>query len=265
MGYNAAVAPFDFARYTDEVVPAFLDLLLTGAVAPWMQPLFDDIDDWDAAQEPLPTGLDWRTHCHYLDISTLSPLAIERWTTHLPAIQTDGVERCESITCPLRMHCPLHVSQDEYTAQTLGMLLDMMIEVRCIQPPQFLGRSINLHFYEDILEPLDQPGRALRLLFSRLLSRGGVLGTRMMGPEGIQGWLTPAETQAFADDLARLDVMLADATLDEIDRLFKASQNNATNIPFAEISFSRLRATAVVAVQQGLGLLWGNDLLYRGT
>ena len=132
---------------------------------------------------------------------------------------------------------------------------------------QFVGRT---RYALDFLPLLDRLEVAaddrIRDLLAALELRGRVLGYRGGGSDGIHGWLTPEETTELAMRLGELLLPAYPAILDGMAgyrrRLPQGGTRYAANdVGTDELMLSFVRTVATVAVGDGHGVLWGNDVI----
>jgi hypothetical protein len=259
MGSDAEVYLFDDNHYTQTVVPALRQLLLTGQPEPWLAHL---MDKHGLAFES-SVGTDLLRHCTYLD----QDLA---WTgTHdSPELwfASWDVRACASVRCPARHHCPLHHTQLWDRAEQVHALFAAAVAHSCLGDSQFVGRTMSVAAYGELLTQRGiLPHHPLRLLLRRLGQRGWVLGYAWCGSaEGIHGWLNAEETRALAHYLSTLllpDYPPAFVAM-EAFRPRKPGPYRHPTASFPELSLSFVRTVATIAIQERHGILWGNDLLY---
>jgi hypothetical protein len=267
MGSDAVIYLFDYERYRDEVVPAFQRLLLEGDFEPCSQ-ILPDPDALSIDERLLryfrqhPTDL--VRFCHYLanDFAFPGPRPPLPWSAQI------GWEArtCQSRTCPARQHCLFHVLQpeDDLVCE-FNVLFEQAVCARCLGEWQFVGRSVNAHWYDEALQRMQVPGgHPLARLLHHLGSRGWVVGYECSGSgEGIHGWLTPAETEQLAAQLAALPLPNYTPTFAAMEQFRKIHPGpyECAGGPFDDLSLSFVRTVATIAVTRQLGLLWGNDLL----
>ena len=150
---SAEVFVFDHARHVDEVVPALVDLVRTATIqAPWLA--------WFAAWQPDGMSLlgqhqaDLERHCTFLgpDLRCRD--------------DRDAGSFCRSVRCPERDRCPLHEISAENVLWVVQSAFTTAVELRCLGPGQFLGRSYLPSRYLEVLEWLGVPseGRLWDLL-----------------------------------------------------------------------------------------------------
>lgn len=283
MGADARIFLFDYTLYRDSIVPAFLRLMSSGAVEPWLQEFLQIPEVAERLGEDLSSSLPclpsaFAEHCTYID----SELAVTRLSA-VPTDEYDGnweARACRDDVCKLRSSCPFHITHgDQLDLATDSRLysLERLIAGRCLGQGQFLGRSVDCYFYWDTLDHLGvEPGHAIRYLLERLGRRGRFIGNRgSFGTEGIHGWLSPDETETLAKHLFTLK-------LPEYEYSFAAmnSFKHVRNIldgrvfgiefqwpsythptaSFPELSLSYVRTVCALAARQGKGVLWGNDV-----
>ena len=263
MGSDAHVYVFDHARFMSEIVPIVHTALATGALAPEAEEVWGRIAD-----EPWPRlgGCDLVRDCTYLRPGDLAfEGAIDHpgpWYDHWEA------RACDSLDCPSRTQCPFHLSRRDATEDVIGLIEALVVD-RCLGESQFLGRSVNVAFYRDLLHPtiFDQR-HPLTPLLEALGRRGRVIGYLFSNSDGIHGWLDPAETGELAKRLSRLHLPQYDATFDAM-KTFRhrlegpyggTSYEPPPTFSFEQLSLSYVRTVATIAAQRQRGILWGNDL-----
>jgi hypothetical protein len=140
----------------------------------------------------------------------------------------------------------------------------------CLGPCQFLGRSIDVYFYWDILTALGVGKRApLRRLLKNLGRRGFAMGYAFTaGGDGVHGWLSPAETAELASGLFALPLPDYPVSFAEMQKFVRRQPSpdfplrtyDHPTASFEELSLSFLRTVAFLAARENRGLLWGNDI-----
>jgi hypothetical protein len=291
MGSDAAVYVFDYERYRTELVPAAKQLLLTGEIAPWWQEtvravaqkfgMSDYADAWITA---LTTrwDIDLEQYCTYLgpDLGVHARQSARvRATLQEDQRPTWEVRACPSPDCPIQHRCLFHrthLTGREQAVEDFNQALAYGIAAHYVGEGQFVGRSWTPFAYQAYLAQIgvdaDDP---LHEFLDQLGQRGFVVGYLFANSDGVQGWLTPAETQALHSCLAGLPLPQYEATFPAMAVQMHAEQMRAKQIrprqghpaPGADhdthweaLSLSFVRTVATTAAGLGQGLLWGNDL-----
>ncbi|MGK5681071.1 hypothetical protein [Actinoplanes sp. URMC 104] len=245
MGSDAELFLFDHDRYRHEVVPALVDLIRTGELAPWIAD-----GEWGYDVE-WPQMADWlRDH----------PADLARHCTWLgDDLRSAGARperrllRCPSRTCPERGRCVFHTANDQ--REELHALHEALVATRCLGEAQFVGRTATPDYYLPVLDRLGVPGDGpVRAHLRALGTRGTVVGYRWGSSEGIYGWLTVAETADLAVRLDRLPLPRYAPTFAGM-----AGQDRDRDWPALSLSF--VRTVATIAAGRGRAVLWGNDVI----
>ncbi|MCW3820014.1 hypothetical protein ONA91_36840 [Micromonospora sp. DR5-3] len=263
MGADAEIFVFDYQRYRDEVVPAFVELLRTGEPVPWLGEVFRSATPmgeygYDVVWPRLAAQLreqptDLARYCTWLgrDLRYLGGREVDRSAGKLLT--------CSSLTCPERVRCRFHQGGDLQVVEELNALHEALVALRCLGPSQFLGRTITPNFYLPVLERQDVPtGDPLRNLLDALATRGAAVGYQFGVTEGIHGWLTVAETAELAARLDRLDLPRYQPTFAAMADRSKRGGFSASE--WQELSLSFVRTVATVAACAGRAVLWGHDV-----
>jgi hypothetical protein len=262
MGSDARVYIFDHARFVTEVVPSLRTMLVTGDVPP------DVASRWhQLTHEPLPEigRADLARDCTYLR----AELAYEHRIEHGKPWFDDWSERgCTSTACRSAASCPFHRNNPRFADEVNGMIAGLVAD-RCLGESQFLGRSVNVAFYRELLQLSPIAGQpALTHLVENLGRRGRVIGYLFGNSDGIHGWLDAAETDELAQRVARLELPQYEASFEAMERFRQrhtgpyggSSFEPPPGYSFPQLSLSFVRTVASIAAQQGRGILWGNDL-----
>jgi hypothetical protein len=283
MGADAFIFIFDYSAYRTEVVPAFVNILNDGNTPPWVAEIHREYQgsiygEFPPPDEPpLTGGVDFRTNCTHLDSEFASLLP-----TYLGSLyDSDWTHRsCRSDECPDRGQCPLvHRGGRASTAEAERLLglLQIVIARRCLGTRQFLGRSIDVFWYWDLLDDLGVKSTdPIRNLLINLGRRGYVAGYKWcIGTDGIHGWLNPNEAAELAERLFALplpDYNQSFATMVGFQQVKNVVENHPNlppfywpsyvhpGAPFKELSLSFVRTVCLLAGREHKGVLWGNDL-----
>jgi hypothetical protein len=260
MGADADIFVFDHTSYVESVVPSFRHLLLTTQPESWLR---------DIAQNPalyIELKLDHPTdlvgYCTYLSPYDLS------WNGAYEGSRLDWdwqTRACQSTECPERFHCPFHRGNAEDDVSDLLHLFEMAVAAKCLGPSQFIGRSIDITFYDDLLSRLGIGSTdPIRRLLTCLGRRGFIVGYQWVNSDGIHGWLDYGETRELFQCLEVLDLPRYEATFKAMEafRVVKPGPFDDPEVPFDALSLSFIRTVANIATQSGKGILWGNDVLF---
>jgi hypothetical protein len=279
MGSEARIYEFDHRRYTREVVPALHRLLLTGEMVPWLRALWHDLRrEWiDSGPEYTPyndldqlRGADLRRDCTYLrgDLAYLwiktdvdpqhDPWESRAWRIH---------------DCPSRHACPHHIDVDSLIGEDVHRFFNDVVILRCCGKSQFVGRSADVSWYRDLLDPQLLPARpSARALLEALGSRGYVVGYNHADGGGVRGWLSALEARQLGEALSALDLPDYARTYEGMQReletlrgtseLHKGDRDTLErlNANFDQLSLSFVRTVCLIASGDGRGVLWGNDV-----
>lgn len=264
MGSDASIFEFEYAHYTGEVVPAFRQLLLTGEMTPWLQELWDK----EAA-----------VHGPYFDLEELGHTDLLQYCTYLnpvdfaypgPVVREFGrsvpwgTRSCKSISCPERTACPFHAGREGALWENLMVLVEEAVQIHCLPRGQWVGRTMYLERYAPLLTTLGiSEYDPLRELLAKLGSRGYAVGVDIGDLEGIHGWLMPDETVRLWKALDRFELPCYPASYEEMESILQAARAdpNLSREEFRWISLSFVRTVSYLAMENGLGILWGNDLV----
>lgn len=262
MGSDAEAHVFDHERYISLVVPAVRSMLLTGRVEDWLRKILlraQENDLVDRSVVGLLGGADLARDCTYLnaDLSIAQPLSgntiwFDEWNERA----------CSSSQCPSHTRCPFHMDGPACIAE-VSFIIEQAVAWTCLDGSQFLGRSFNTGRYHELLcsSGIEQT-HPLRKLLDALGMRGWVMGHQFSNSDGIHGWLDVEESRA-------LHTLLGNLPLPTMQESFQAMQAmrmyDGYMVPegatWEALSLSFLRATAGIAVKQGRGILWGNDVV----
>ncbi len=283
MGGDARLFIFDHELYRGRMVPAFLRLLRDGSMDDWLLEPYRRHTAELGLENCIPTqstvfgSIDVLKYCTYLD----DELAVREITEGPQSLYDCDWETraCRHGNCPARGHCPFHFAGGHSAAAVDGLLRLFQLAVvdRCLGTGQFLGRSIDSFFYWDTLDNLGVPAAdPIRTLLERLGRRGFVVGYEWVaGTDGIHGWLQPEEAKALAERLFALDLPLYECSFVGMEK-FKSIRNilegrvtgldfqwpsyEHPDTSFGQLSLSYVRTVRTLAVREGRGVLWGNDI-----
>ncbi len=268
MGANARVFIFDYDAYTREVVPLFLDMLMTGNTPDWLQPFIQ----YRRREITLSAGTDLWRNCDYLE-----PDLAWRGSYDLEPVSDWGWAQrgCQSASCPERGHCPLHLDRPDEYPYDLFEMFRAMVSIKCLGEDQFVGRSRTVSDYREVLSKfgLSQFDPLYRLL-AHLGKRALVVGYKWQYDEGINGWLDPAETCELAERLAMMDLPMYEASFVAMNGFYGPDPEypflyeryglgryHCPGYTVEELRLSFVRTVATMAVSHKKGILWGLDLL----
>lgn len=258
MGADAEIFVFDHERYRTEVVPALVQLLLTGEPVPWLGEVFraaypDGGDGYDVIWPLLAARLadqptDLVRHCTWLGSDLRYREAEPRDRSTLT---------CPSSTCPERTRCVFH--QERHAVEELNALHEALVATRCLGRSQFVGRSSTPYSFEPALDRLRvSADDRVRKLLAALASRGAAVGYQFGGTEGIHGWLTVPETAELAERLDTLALPRYAATFEAMADWHKRTEY--THEAWQDLSLSFVRTVSAMAAGEGRAVLWGNDV-----
>lgn len=255
MGSDAEVFVFDHDLYVREVVPGFLELLLSGRLPVWLRPALQkreiEFERWKKA--------DIARFCTYLeqDLSWRGPYNLA-YTYDLGWDQRS----CKSQECPERDRCPFHEITASETAEQVNWIFEAAVSIKCLGRSQFVGRSMTVSHYSDLLPALGvSQNDPLLPLIARLGKRGFVIGYQWgFGFEGINGWLDPTETNDLAQRLSLLALPRYEPSFEAMKRFRHPESGNYEyqDVAFEALSLSFVRTVAAIASKESKGLLWGN-------
>jgi len=252
MGTDAEVFIFDYEAYMEEVVPAFVDTFRTGRVATWLQPFVKE-------RELKPELWDRNELASFIgslnpDLSWPGPYDLES------VYHYDWRKRWSM----LRRNTALDQAPSENLAEQINWLFDIGVSIKCLGASQFVGRSRTVDDYVETLSGLGvkENDRVVSLL-AALGKRGFLIGYQFgAGFEGINGWLDAAETAEFAHRLELLPLPDYQVFFAGMNGLrMPEREYEFSGFSFAEVSLSFVRTTAIMAVSENRGLLWGNGLM----
>lgn len=279
MGADASLFLFDYSVYRETVTPAFTQFLQNGHVNEWLRDIHRQYTEYweiygiNSHSLTRFDPVDMRAHCSYLD----AQFAVTVPITIRDLYKCDwGIRACKSPTCPERDRCPFFASSDTHDVEELLALFRFAMERCCVSARQFLGRSIDVFFYESALDELGvSNGDPIRSLLERLGRRGFVVGYKWaIGTDGIHGWLLPDEASELSDRLFALNLPEYERTFAAMERFksfhnileghglgleFYAPTYGKQDVPFEQLSLSFVRTVCFIASQEGKGVLWGND------
>jgi len=285
MGADAYVFVFDHARYCTEIVPAFVRILKEGCVEEWLEQIREeDLQRPYADLIPPPRynfqmfgGTDLKANCTYLDAELASTAPSHTGSLY----DADWVHRaCKSHDCEARWRCPLQEPGRNSAAgdpEELLSLFHLAVARRCLGESQFLGRSIDVYWFWDLLDSLAAPqDDPIRRLLSLLGRRGFAVGYRWtVGTEGIHGWLNPSEAAELSERLFSLPLPNYNRSFVDMGGFrrtgnalenypslspFVTSRYEHPNASFEELSLSFVRTVCLLASREGKGVLWGNQV-----
>jgi hypothetical protein len=177
---------------------------------------------------------------------------------------------CPSLECPIRHRCIFHrthVRQSAQPVEDFNQALAYAVAARYVGEGQFVGRSRTPFDYQEYLAHLGVAAHdPIHDLWERLGRRGFVVGYLFSNGDGMQGWLTPAETQDLRSRLDALPLPQYEATFPAMAQQLRAEQQRQPapvahlDLQWEALSLSFVRTVATIAVGSGQGLLWGNDL-----
>ncbi|WP_430782380.1 hypothetical protein [Actinoplanes sp. G11-F43] len=281
MGADAEIYVFDYQRYRTEVVPALVALLRTGEPGPYLTSFFRETAaghrmDFAARWPQIAARLrmaptDLARHCTWLG-PDLRHLPGPR--TGAPRVEQRGALVCRSRFCPERVQCPMH--QDRQATELLNILYEALVLARCLDRPQFVGRTFHPLVYGPVLDELAVPATdPVRALLAALAGRGAVMGYVFGPTEGVHGWLTEAETADLAHRLSALPLPAFGADYATMQHLHRLSLSRSAQARLAgraltpadgpawpALSLAFVRTVATIAAAEGRAVLWGNDLGY---
>jgi hypothetical protein len=262
MGSDATIYIFDDAAYRERVARGIRRFVQTGVADPWLDDLIRWLAEADWASLDVSflqaLGFSFDVVCDYLDtdFSYTRPEADQLpWAWRARA--------CPSVRCPATNVCPLHRSHKQEAAENFNLLLEACVVDQCLGPGQFLGRTISpLEWYSDTLAAAGfGPKHPVFRYLRRLGCRGAVVGYQFGNSDGIHGWLTSAETREFFALLHGIDLPRVEPSFQAMKEF---SRNGTYAAPppytFEQLSLSFLRTVSGMAMAEGRGILWGNDV-----
>jgi hypothetical protein len=260
MGSDAAAYIFDDRAYRERVAPALRHFVHTGAAEGWLDVLLRrlDPDVWEF-NFPLIRGLGFSFDvvCNYLGPDFgFGGSEGNQWSA---VWEHRG---CRSQTCPAKKACPLHQAH-QAAAADFNALLELCVVDQCLGPGQFLGRSVSPMWYTEILAEagigLEHP---LFDYLRKLEYRGFVVGYQFANSDGTHGWLTAEETKPFHERLQGLDLPQFEPSFHAMEAFRPPGYQYEAPPPysFRQLSLAFLRTVAGLAVSEGKGILWGNDV-----
>ncbi|MFD3164497.1 hypothetical protein [Herpetosiphon sp. NSE202] len=270
MGSDAEVHLFDYQVYRELVVPAIQAFIKTGVAAPWLGAIIQGSNNvmLPAYREHYAAkflhGADFQAHCSYLDHDWA-------WNGQHQSAKAWFVEwkerACRSSNCVEINQCPLHTSRQQGVADDLMLLFAEVVDLLCLGPSMFVGRTVTMRFYQAWLEQQGmEPAHPAYQLLNRLGQRGWVIGYGWGGSaEGIHGWLDPAETARLAYHLSKLELPAIKPSLEAMQQALKTFWNQDLraeyfpNVAFEALGLAFIRNLALLAMQQQRGLIWVNS------
>ncbi|MEM6926436.1 MAG: hypothetical protein AAF602_05880 [Myxococcota bacterium] len=267
MGSDAEICLFDHGRYVEYVVPALKGWLLGRELAKPDATAIAEVQLLDASEQAELRGrfaaapVDLDAHCEHLDVTSfavLAPPAIEarrpRWADRA----------CRSKSCTLRGACHWHVRGAWGDAERVNLMLEVLISRHCLGERQFVGRS---SVPSDLVELLDgtssAAATAARALLDRLGRRGFTVGYTFANGDGTRGWLDPSESGILHDALCELPLPRVPPTFEGMRAFHRPGlgYRPPDGWSFPELSLAFVKTVAGLASRQGLGVVWGNDVL----
>jgi hypothetical protein len=265
MGADAEILVFDYLAY-QEILPVFHQFLLAGQAPKWLHPL---ITYFDVKTEDWPS-VDLMRNCTYLG-------ADFSWSTphdNRNLFESDWDQRsCKSEKCPEIGRCPFHQSDISGLVESFNRIFEIAVSIKCLGASQFIGRSRYVTDYWPMLSDwgvrLDDP---LWKLLTLLGKRGFVVGYQWSSSnDGINGWLDFQETYELAELLHNLPLPVYPASFEAMEEFLKPDPllydkfgvmgYEHPDFSFEALSLSFVRTVAEIAVAEGKGILWGNDVM----
>ena len=255
MGADAEVFLFDHEAYLRKVVKAFLKLLEDRPFDDWLQPSVErrQLKPWlwdkiDLARYLNALNPDFSWAPRYDLNDTYGKNWEERWS--------DFARANHSLQSP---------APSEELVEQVNWLFKIAVSLKCIGASQFVGRSSRVSNYSKLLSDLgvkdDDP---VVELLAALGKRGFLIGDQFgFGFEGINGWLDPIETAELAKRLETLPLPRYETSFAAMQqfRTGEWGEYECPDFSYEALSLSFVRTTAVIAVREHRGLLWGNDVM----
>ena len=261
MGSDATIYIFDDAAYRERVAPAIRRLVQTGAADQWLDDLIHRLigTDWELDVSRIQAlGFSFDAVCDYLGTDfSYTRLEADPWSWSWDA------RACPSVTCPAMNVCPLHRSRRQEAAEDFNLLLEACVVDQCFGPGQFVGRTVSpVSWYSDTLAAAGfSPKHPVFDYLQRLGCRGAVVGYKFGNCDGIHGWLTSEETSEIFALLHGIDLPRFEPSFEAMQ---KFARNGTYEAPppytFEQLSLAFLRTVSGMAMAEGRGLLWGNDV-----
>jgi hypothetical protein len=286
VGADAELLVFDYERYRRSVVPRLVELVGGAGTTPWLTGVDERLgeffgEEWlELAATLQKQPVDLARHCTWLgdDLRPAGPVTAARRNGDDGRLLRDlrdklvGAEpapvppsgpqqaRCSSGTCPERSHCLLHEQAGPHAPEMLRWLFEAVTTECCLGERRFLGRNATLHDFRPVLHELGAaPDDQVLVLLDALGGRGAALGHTDIGPAGVHGWLTPAETPVLAGRLNRLDLPVI-GTTDKAMSQAHGANLRGEGAPWRHLTLSYVRVMAHRAAAAGHGLLFGHDV-----
>ena len=249
MGTDAEIFVFDYEAYVTEVVPAFIDIFRGRRVVDWLHPFLKrrelDPSQWkksDLALFPLRLNPDLSWVGPYDLRYTYDYRWQERWS--------HSVEGSEE-------------APPDDTAEQINWLFNKAVSIKCLGPEQFIGRSMTVSHYAELLPELgvkqDDP---LISLLAALGKRGFIISYWFgSGFEGANGWLDPGETADLASKLDSLKLPRYEVSFAAMEQFREGYGYKCPGFSFEALSLSFVRTVATIAAAEDRGVLWGNGLM----
>ncbi|WP_437837448.1 hypothetical protein [Sorangium sp. So ce1153] len=260
MGSDAVAYIFDDAAYRERVLPALRRFVQTGGADGWLDHLLRRLAGsvWEFDFPRIRgLGFSFDDVCDYLGTDfSFAASGVDQWSYRWEP------RACPSATCPARELCPLHRSRQPPAAADFNFLLEACVVDQCLGLGQFLGRTVSPLWYSDTLVAagfsLEHP---VFDCLRKLEYRGFVVGYQFANSDGIHGWLTAGETEAFHAHLRGLDLPRFESSFAAMEGFRRDGGYEAPpQYSFEQLSLAFLRTVAGMATAAGRGLLWGNDV-----
>ncbi|ABX05864.1 hypothetical protein Haur_3227 [Herpetosiphon aurantiacus DSM 785] len=267
MGSDAEVFIFDYQMYTSSVVPAMQTFIKTSNAEPWLAAIIRASDELmlPAYREQyvykFQHGADFQAHCSYLDKNWAwrgQHQSAKAWFANWQQ------RACRSTSCVEINQCALH--QQGHLADELTLLLNEVVEQRCLGSSIFVGRTVTVRFHQAwLLQQGIEVEHPVNQLLDCLGQRGWVIGYGWAGSaEGIHGWLNPQETARLAYHLSKFELPSIQPTLEAMQQALRTFWNQDLreeyfpNVAFEALGLAFIRNLALLARQEQQGLLWRN-------
>jgi hypothetical protein len=250
MGTDAEIFIFDHEAYLTMVVPAFVEILREARIVDWLYPFVErrelDPSLWGRSD------LARLATCLNPDLSWVGPYNLEytyddRWRQRWSYAGGDSED-----------------APSDDTVEQVNWLFDRAVSLKCLGPEQFVGRSMTVSHYSDLLPELgvkqDDP---INQLLAALGKRGFMISYQFgFGFEGVNGWLDSLETAELARRLDSLRLPRYEVSFAGMQQFFRPDTRTyeCPGFSFAELILSFVRTAATIAAADGRGILWGNGL-----